>query len=223
MITAIIPIKEHSSRVPNKNFRNFNGKPLYKWVIENIVYNVPEIDELIIDTDSEHLKSELEKINYPKIKVLMREDILRGDDTDVNLIIKSRLDNIKNDVIMQTHVTNPILKASSISKAISDYLLNVANGYDSLMGVTEWKKRFYYEGKAVNHNPNELIKTQNLEPLLEENSNIYIFSKQSFNNAGRRVGGKPFLFRMNNLEAMDIDYEEDFILAEKISQENLVK
>lgn len=224
MISVIIPIKDHSERVPGKNFRDFAGKPLYRWIIDKLVNEVPEIDDIIIDTDSEVLLQNQELISMPKIKLCRRRNDLLGDSTDVNLIIESELQHLKNEIVLQTHVTNPILTSLTINKAINLFKKQQSNHFDSLMSVTTWKKRFFYNGKAVNHDPSKLIKTQDLIPLLEENSNIYIFTKNGFvANNNRRVGKNPLFFEMDSIEALDIDYESDFLIAEAVQKLNLLK
>jgi len=219
MVSVIVPIKDHSERVPGKNFRDFNGKPLYLWIIERLAKEIPGVDDIIIDTDSTRLLNDSILKSFSKLKVLKRENKLLGDSTDVNLIINSRLKDLKNEIILQTHVTNPLLKSSTISKALKEFEEKQRNGFDSLMSVTPWQKRFYYRGKAVNHNKEELIKTQDLTPVLEENSNMYIFTKDSFKKNGkRRIASNPYLFIMDKLEATDIDYEEDFFIAQQIQK-----
>jgi CMP-N-acetylneuraminic acid synthetase len=96
--------------------------------------------------------------------------------------------------------------------------------FDSVFSVTRLQTRLYEEnGKALNHDPNVLLRTQDLEPLFEENSNFYIFSKDSFSNTnGKRIGLKPWLFEVNKLEALDIDEEEDFLLAEAVQKLNIL-
>ena len=90
---------------------------------------------------------------------------------------------------------------------------------DSLIGVNKYCKRFYYSDKQpVNHNPHDnLLRTQDLKPLYADSSCIYIFTRESFQNVGKhRIGETPYFFEVNEIESIDIDYEKDFILAEKI-------
>ncbi len=110
------------------------------------------------------------------------------------------------------------MRTETIDRAIGEYFASLAE-HDSLFSVTPWQCRFYTAGgKPVNHNPAELLRTQDLPPLYEENSCLYIFSKKSFAAAGeKRIGLSPALFPIYRLEAVDIDEEEDFILAETLA------
>ena len=108
-------------------------------------------------------------------------------------------------------MTNPLLEAQTLNEAIEFYLKN-KNKYDSVFSVTGYQSRFYFKnGEPVNHNPAELIRTQDLVPLFEENSNFYIFSKESFLKTNSRIGEKPFMFELIKTEAIDIDDLYDYI------------
>lgn len=213
-ITALLPMKGHSERVKNKNMRNFNKKPLYHAVMDSLLKS-KYIDFIAINTDSEIIANDAKKNFGDKVKIIKRPKELQGDFVSMNSIIAYDLSQIKGEHFLQTHSTNPLLKPETIDKAIGAYFNNL-DKFDSLFSVTRVQTRFYDKNaNAINHNPNELLRTQDLEPMYEENSNIYIFSKESFKNAGnKRIGLKPQIFEMNKLEAIDIDEPEDFILAE---------
>ena len=97
--------------------------------------------------------------------------------------------------------------------------------FDSLFSVTRIQSRLFWEsGEPVNHNPEELLRTQDLPPLFEENSNIFLFSKTSFTAAAnKRIGLSPKMFVMDKLEAIDIDEEDDWIMAETLYKRRKVK
>ena len=214
-VTALIPIKEHSERVKNKNFRNFTGKPLYYHILETLEHTYA-IDEVIINTDSLVVKNEAPEL-FPKVKIHMRPDKLKGDFMSVNKIIGYDLDHSESDIYIQTHATNPLLKSETIAHALKKFV-DVEDTYDSVFSVNQFQSRFYDEkGKAINHNPNELIRTQDLPPLYEENSNFYIFTKDSYKKDEKRIGYSPYLFEMSRIESIDIDDEFSFHLAEMLA------
>jgi N-acylneuraminate cytidylyltransferase len=87
------------------------------------------------------------------------------------------------------------------------------------MSVTEFKSRFYWpDGRGINHDPKNLIKTQELEPIYEENSCIYMFSRKTFLERKNRIGESPMLYPIDPIEAVDIDEESDFLIAESIKK-----
>ena len=217
-VTALLPMKEHSSRVPDKNIRKFVNEPLFYKILYEL-HSSLFIDRIIINTDSELIAKMAEK-KSDKIVIHIRPDELKGDYVSMNLILKYDIEHCDADVYLQTHSTNPLLRQQTINSAIQKYFQAIEEGYDSLFSVTRYQTRLYdSNGKAVNHNPNELIRTQDLPVLFEENSCLYIFSRQSFTqNADNRIGRNPYMFEINKTEAIDIDTEEDFKIAQAIYQ-----
>ena len=213
-IKALLPMKGNSERVPNKNMRDFNGLPLYHAVVKSLL-NSKYIECVVINTDSEIIEKDAKEIFGDKIIIINRPIEIQGDFVSMNDIIAYDLSKLDGEYFLQTHSTNPLLKSETIDKAIEKYFAGLDN-FDSVFGVTKVQTRFYDKNaKAINHNPNELLRTQDLEPMYEENSNFYIFSKESFKEANsKRIGLKPQIFEVNKLEAIDIDEPEDFIMAE---------
>jgi CMP-N-acetylneuraminic acid synthetase len=115
---------------------------------------------------------------------------------------------------LQTHSTNPLLRSGTISKAIQTFLASIPD-HDSLFGVTRLQTRLWdREGNPINHDPNILIRTQDLPPIYEENSCIYIFSKEKLIERQNRLGERPLMFEIPAVEAWDIDEELDFTVAD---------
>lgn len=210
-IIALLPMKGHSERVPNKNIRDFNGQPLFFKILESLEKSI-YVKDIFIDTDSDAIEKLATK-NF-NVKIIRRPKELIGDYVSMNDIIKYDLTQIDFQHFIQTHSTNPLLTSNTIDNAIDFYFNNVTN-YDSLFSVTRVQTRLYDKNqKPINHNPNELIRTQDLPPIFEENSNMYIFSKSSFKKKGRRIGEVPYMFEVNKYESIDIDNEDDFLVAE---------
>jgi len=212
-ITALLPMKGHSERVPNKNIRDFCDKPLYHRVLESLLAS-RHVREVLIDTDSDVIAADAAAA-FDRVRIINRPEDIRGDFVPMNAIIAHDLSRSTGEHFLQTHSTNPLLTTATIDRAIDVYFAGL-DSHDSLFSVTRWQTRFYdRDGRAVNHDPAELLRTQDLPPLFEENSNFYIFSKNSFLAAGeKRIGLHPRMFEMDRLEAVDIDEESDFRIAE---------
>lgn len=219
-ITAILPIKHNSTRVPGKNFRNMNGKPLFYYIIKTLL-NVKEINNIVIDTNSSIIFEkvpQLFKKHMKKIILYNRPKHLWSGDTPTNDLLLNVINdlNLDADYFIQTHVTNPLLKCSTISNAINKFLNNKDN-YESLFSVKTHHTRFYNkDGEDMNHNRYKLIPTQDLDPIYEENSCIYIFNKNLLKKYKARIGSKALLFQMDDIESQDIDWEDDFIITEAL-------
>jgi CMP-N-acetylneuraminic acid synthetase len=218
-LTALVPMRHHSQRVPGKNYRLLAGKPLYQHIVETLL-NVPEIQEIVIDTDSEPVMEGLRK-NFPKVKIINRPEHLRADDIPMNDILIHDTDQHSADFYLQTHSTNPLLKAETVSRAIKRFI----NDYptrDSLFSVTRLQTRLYDQhGGAINHDPSVLIQTQDLPPVYEENSCLYIFTRDNLIKRHHRVGKSPLMFEIDADEAWDIDEELDFAICDFLLKRQL--
>ncbi len=216
-LVALLPMKANSERIPNKNFKEFHHKPLFKWILEKLI-KIEKIDLIVINTDARNILDEYEITNNKKILIRDRDENLVGDFVSMNEIIKDDLKKIDSKTYLMTHTTNPLLSTFTIESALFKYYENLEkSNYDSLFSVNELKTRLYRSNcDPLNHNPKKLQRTQDLESLYEENSNFYIFSKQSFSKANARIGKKPYMFVSPYNESIDIDNFEQWSIAEAI-------
>src|ERR1051325_4433654 len=141
-ITALVPMRHHSQRVPGKNYRPLAGKPLFHHILETLL-DVPEIANVIVDTDSEPVMESVQRF-FPGVKLIQRPEHLRADNTPMNDILLYDTAQIKSDYYLQTHSTNPLLKADTISTGINTFLAEYPK-YDSLFSVTRWQTRLYFQ------------------------------------------------------------------------------
>jgi CMP-N-acetylneuraminic acid synthetase len=216
-IAALVPMRHHSQRVAGKNFRPLAGKPLFHHIISTL-QACPEITQVVVDTDSQPIILGLQQ-NFPTVTILERPEHLRGDTVSMNEVIIYDTSQVQADYYLQTHTTNPLLQRSTISRAIQSMLDNTPE-YDSLFSVTRRQVRFWDQlGRAINHNPAILLQTQDLPPVYEENSCIYIFTRQNLINRLNRLGERPYMFEMDAAEAWDIDDELDFSITEFLMQQ----
>jgi len=215
-IVALLPMKGNSERIPNKNLKDFCGQPLYHSVLNELLLS-KYISQIIINTDSENIKKDIIKNFNNKVIIHDRSKEIVGDMVSMNKIIEFDICKYPADIYIQTHSTNPLIKSESIDKALEQMFVR-NNKYDSIFSVTKIQTRLYNDKCiAVNHNPKKLIRTQDLPPLYEENSNFFIFTKKSFyENDKKRIGQKPMMFEIDKLEAIDIDEPQDFIIAEAL-------
>lgn len=217
-IVALLPMKAHSSRVPGKNFLELSGKPLFKWMLDTLL-SVPEIERIIINTDARAILNDKGLTESERILIRDRKTKLCGDEVSMNRIIADDVNAVPADIYLMTHTTNPLLSANTIEDALDRFKRHHATGEtDSLFTVNKVQTRFYRkDGRPVNHDPDNLIPTQDLEPWYEENSNLYIFTRESFLQTNARIGLKPMMHETPNMESIDIDVQEDWDLAEALS------
>lgn len=215
---ALLPMKANSQRVKGKNFRPLHGKPLFRWILDTLLA-VEAIDEIIINTDARHILAENGLVEEDRVRIRDRKPELCGDLVSMNLILADDIEAVGADTYLMTHTTNPLLRPETIADALDRYTAGVAEGSaDSLFTVNKIQTRFYRaDASPVNHDPDNLIQTQDLEPWYEENSNLFIFSAPSFAATNARIGKKPILHEMDKMEAADIDTPEDWVLAEALA------
>jgi CMP-N-acetylneuraminic acid synthetase len=211
-IVALLPMRHHSQRVPGKNYRLLAGKPLYQHILDSLL-NCPEIGQVVIDTDSDIIMEGV-RARYPQVHLLERPQHLRVDDMSMNEILAYDTGQVPADFYLQTHSTNPLLPATTISRAVQTFLASYP-AYDSLFSVTRLQFRLWDQlGRAINHNPAVLLQTQDLPPVYAENSCLYIFTRQTLIERRNRLGERPMMFEIDSAEAWDIDNEMDFSIVE---------
>ena len=211
-IAALVPMRHHSQRVPGKNYRPLAGRPLYHHILQALLA-CPEVSQVVVDTDSPEILAGL-KQSFPQVTALERPAYLRADAVPMNEVLIYDTSQVEADLYLQTHSTNPLLRSETISGAIQS-LLGSYPAYDSLFSVTRLQTRLWDQlGRAINHNPAILLQTQNLPPVYEENSCLYIFNRQTLALRRNRLGERPMMYEIDAAEAWDIDEEIDFLICD---------
>ncbi|MCJ7537653.1 MAG: acylneuraminate cytidylyltransferase family protein [Anaerolineales bacterium] len=220
-IVALVPMRHHSQRVKGKNYRTLAGRPLYHHILSTLEL-CPEIAVIVVDTDSQVVMDGINE-DFPQVQILIRPEHLRAEETPMNDVLLHDTEQIEADFYLQTHSTSPLLSAKTISSAIRTMKQNYPS-YDSLFSVTRRQTRYWDElGRAINHNPAILLQTQDLPPVYEENSCLYIFTRETLELQRNRIGLRPLMFEIDAAEAWDIDEEIDFkivdLLMSQLNQE----
>lgn len=209
-VVCFVPIKLESKRIERKNLKRLNGKPLYNYVLETLS-SVKNIDKTYVFCSDEKFSNNLPD----NVEFLKRDKILDNDDTLGKDIYDAFTSEIDADVYVLAHTTAPFLKPTSIEISV-DKVLN--GNYDSSLSVYQNKTFAWYKNKPINYSTNLVPKTQDLEPIYTETSGFYVFTKKLWISEKKRVGKNPYKFLVNNIEAIDIDDENDFNLAEIIAK-----
>ena len=213
-IVALLPMKANSERVKGKNFREFNGKPLFRWILDALL-EIEEIDQVIINTDARQILAENGLSDSERVMIRDRKPEICGDLVSMNLVLEDDVMNTDADIYLMTHTTNPLMRSDTIRRALKTFQVAQEEGKaDSLFTVDKIQTRFYRDDcSAVNHDPSNLIRTQDLEPWFEENSNLYIFTRDAFSSTNARIGKQPIMFESSKFESIDIDTPEDWDFA----------
>lgn len=211
-LVALVPMRHHSERVHGKNYRDLAGRPLYMHILDTL-QQVEGIELIVVDTDSSVLREGIGS-KYPQIKLIDRPEHLTAGTTPMNEVLLHDVKEVDSDVYFQTHSTNPLLRPETVRAALQEFRDNFPKS-DSLFGVTRLQTRLWdREGRPLNHDPSVLIRTQDLEPVYEENSCIYVFEREIFLRRKNRIGRIPKMFEIPPDESLDIDTERDIQIAE---------
>lgn len=211
-LTAIVPMRHSSERVPGKNYRDFAGKPLFHHVVQTLL-DCKQINQVVIDTDSPIVIEQCATA-FPSVLVLERPEHLKDGTIPMNDVLLNTINQVPSEFYLQTHSTNPILSSETLSKGIAKFF-ELYPMHDSLFSVTRKHVRFWDSlARPINHNANILLRTQDLPPIFEENSCFYLFTKEILERKHNRIGDRPFLYEIPEVEAQDIDVELNFIMAE---------
>jgi CMP-N-acetylneuraminic acid synthetase len=211
-IIALVPMRHHSQRVPGKNYRPLGGKPLFHHILHTL-QACPEISRIAVDTDSPNIIEDIRNL-FPSVFVIERPAHLCADTISMNEILLYDTSQMDADLYLQTHSTNPLLRAETITKAIQTLVENFP-AYDSLFGVTRVQTRIWDAlARPINHNPAILLQTQDLPPVYEENSCMYLFTRQTLETRRNRLGERPMMFAIDRAEAWDIDEDLDFEIVD---------
>jgi CMP-N-acetylneuraminic acid synthetase len=212
-LVALLPMRHSSERVKGKNYRPFgDGKPLFEHIL-GVLLDCEEIDKVVIDTDSRNIRDICEA-SYPQVQMIERPDHLRDGSIPMNEVLLHDVSHVPSEFYLQTHSTNPLLKGETVKRAIRTFMDNYPI-HDSLFSVTRRQTRYWDElARPINHNRDILLRTQDLPPVYEENSCIYIFEGEGLRRRYNRIGMRPYLFEIEEREAADIDEEINFEIAE---------
>jgi CMP-N-acetylneuraminic acid synthetase len=213
-VVALLPMKANRERVKGKNFRQFNDKPLFRWILDTLL-EVAEIDQVVINTDARQILAENGLTGSQRVMIRDRKPEICDDMVSMNLVLADDVENVDADIYLMTHTTNPLISADTIRRALAAFKsAQTESDADSMFTVDKIQTRFYRaDCTPVNHDPDNLVRTQDLEPWFEENSNLYLFTRDSFAKTNARMGDTPMLFESPKFESIDIDTPEDWDFA----------
>lgn len=219
-ITAFLPCRAGSERVPHKNTRTFAGIEggLVRLKLQQLI-DSPSINSIVLSTNDSEIFKIAESFNSQKIVLDKRPEHLATSSTSTDDLVKYVPTIIKEGHVLWTHVTSPFLTEETYEIAISKYKEELeAGSYDSLMSVSPLKTFIWNKQGAVNYDrqKEKWPRTQTIEPLYEINSGIFINSVKLYNQLNDRIGNKPYLFENDGISSFDIDWEDDFFIAEAI-------
>ncbi len=214
--TALIPVKLNNQRLPNKNLKEFSdGTPLIHFV-QKALLKIKKVDKICIYCSDDRIKNfVLEGVDFIK-----RPQWLDTNEAKSGDIIKSFIETIDSDIYVMAHATSPFIKEETYNAVIT----KVQTGeYDSAFAAKKLQNFLWFKNKPLNFTLDNAPRTQDMEPAYCELSSPYVFRKEVFEKYGGRTGENPYIHECTEIEAIDIDYLEDFVLADAVYTNILLK
>lgn len=208
-IIAIVPMKLNNRRLPQKNTKSFtNGKPLCHYILSTLL-TVDEIDEVYVYCSN----PDIQEFIPEGVKYLQRSTTLDLDTTSMTEVLTCFAKEVRADVYVMTHTTAPFITKDSIKKGLDAVL---SGKYDSSFATKKLQDFLWKDGKPFNYDLSNIPRTQDLPPLYEETSGFYIYKHDVMTELHRRIGERPYIVEVGEIESTDIDEPEDFMIADAI-------
>ncbi len=225
LVTAFLPCREGSERVPRKNLRPFG--PFAHGLVEIKLAQLlacSEIDHVVLSTNDEEILDFAHGLDAPRLTLHRRAEHLATNATSTDALVGHARELIATGHILWTHVTSPFVSASIYGQIIAAYRRALAEGYDSLMTTTLLQSFLWTEAGPLSHDRSieKWPRTQTLAPVHEVNSAIFLAPAEVYARHDDRIGARPLLYPLDRLRALDIDWEEDFVIAEQLLLKGLV-
>lgn len=206
---AFVPIRLNSQRVAGKNLRQLGGKPLLCHILD-VLRQCERIDETYVYCSDESIRPLLPE----GVRFLRRDEKLDRDTTLGREIYDAFTAEIEADVYVLAHATSPFIRPETIDGALE----KVSSGdYDSAFSAEKIQTFAWYDGRPLNYSLDDIPRTQTIEPVYVETSAFFIFPRELWSERHRRIGDRPYMAVVDRIEGLDIDYPEDFAMAEVIA------
>ncbi|MHA3893208.1 acylneuraminate cytidylyltransferase family protein [Acinetobacter sp. GXMZU3951] len=224
-VTCFLPCRKGSERVPRKNIKPFvqYSHGLIEVKLNQLIA-CPSIDEIILSTNDDEIIQYAESLSHPKIHLHNRIEELSSSQTSTDSLVAHAADLIPKGHILWTHVTSPFINAQKYEDIISRYFNCLEEGYDSLMTTSLLHTFLWQDSKPLNYDRTleKWPRTQTLDPIHEVNSGVFLASTNVYKEQNDRIGERPYLFTLDKLVSQDVDWPEDFIIAEALVEKGLV-
>lgn len=215
---AIIPVKSTSSRISSKNLKLLGNMPLFLHTLDKLL-KISELDEVWLDTEEMEIINVANDYGFKNFKYFIRDKKFADNNTDGNCLLENEINNINSDIYLQILCTSPFTNISSIVKCIE---ILKSKTHNSVVGC--FKEKFYlWNDKEPLYNKYKIPNSNTLNDTIVESMSLYGITKEEFKRTKMRIGEKPYLLTLEGEEIIDINYEKDFLFANKIALYNKIE
>ncbi len=225
-VTCFLPCRQGSERVPRKNIKPFAGYPhgLIQIKLEQLAA-AQQIDEIVLSTNDLSIIEYAASLAIPKLRIHQRAEELSSSQTSTDQLVAHAASLVDEGHILWTHVTSPFITASHYDQVIQRYFEALEDEFDSLMTTTAIHGFLWQHGKPMNYDRNveKWPRTQTIEAIHEVNSGVFLAPLHVYQTQDDRIGERPCLYTLDKLVSHDIDWPEDFTIAECMAEKGLVE
>jgi CMP-N-acetylneuraminic acid synthetase len=225
VVSCFLPCRKGSERVPRKNIKSFSvfEKGLIELKLKQLC-NAQLIERVYLSTNDLEIIEYAEHLNEDKVEIHCRCEELSSNITSTDDLVQHAADLIPSGHILWSHVTSPFVTADIYDEIITAYFNALADGFDSLMTTTEIHGFLWDENGPTNYDRTEekWPRTQTLKAIHEVNSAAFIAPSSVYRNSQDRIGQRPFKYPLDKITGLDVDWPDDFTLAECIAKSELV-
>lgn len=207
---AFVPIRLNSQRVEGKNLRMLGGEPLLRHILKALC-QVPAIDEVYVYCSDDSVRPYLPD----GVRFLRRDTCLDRNETLGSEIYDAFTSEVDADIYILAHATSPFIRPATIADALHKV---TDEGYDSAFSAERLQTFAWFKGQPLNYSLKAIPRTQEIEPVYVETSAFFIFRREVWRDQHQRIGSRPYMAVVDRIEGIDIDYPEDFALAEVIAR-----
>ena len=206
-VVGFVPSKLNSQRVPRKNVLELGGRPLVNWALQTLARTA--VDETVLYAADDEICSFIDEgVPY---RYVQRPARLDTDAAKVQDFVSAFLDDIDCDVVVLLHITAPFIAPSTVDACIGAV---VSGTHDSAFAALELQRFAWFRGQRLNYPADQPTpRTQDLEPVVVEQSGLYVFRRDLFESSARRIGDRPYIHLVDEIEGHDIDTWEDLQVA----------
>ena len=219
-ITAVIPVRKGSQRVPNKNLRTFADTTLLELKIQTLL-QVPEIDEIVVNTDSEEAIEMVNRRYTGGVKTHRREAYYASSQCSGSEFFRHLGEVTDTDLFLYAPCTSPFVKPQTLSQCIDRFLDTTE--YDCVSTVSVIKEFLWLDGRPVNYDPAHAPNSQNLPDIVALNFGATVVRRNDLIENSNIIGKRPLFVPTSDIEGIDIDTPLDFYIAEQIYKKQLQK
>ncbi|MAH43866.1 HAD family hydrolase [archaeon] len=215
-VTAITFIRKDSQRLPGKSIKTLGKTSLCNYSLETMS-KVPSLNDVIVYSSDKEINDHIDP--SLGVRFVQRPEKFNKNSATFSIIMDKAIGLIDTEYVLYFCVTSPFIKVETIADMI-DKVQNC--NYDSAIAVKKIKNFCWFDSSPLNYDPHNVPFTQDLQPVFEETSGLYLFKKDLYLKTKRRCGFNPYLKVVNDVEGHDIDYEEDFNLAKFYLENDLI-